>query len=231
MKHIKNTKGETTFVVPVSAKQELADAYLNLDIQDMEGEIWNDIPFYDGIYQASNLGRIKSVERIDANGKLRKARIMKQSVSKKWNQLYVGLRQPGGKSTTTIVASCVGMAFLGLREDFEVFAHRNKNTLDNRLINIIKVARSISAFIDYEMGKTKVKGFAGTPFNGKRKYSQSKKGTFANTKKYQSELGSFTWSQLIEKFGKQKASAIYSASKRGYLSLGVKWNAVALSGS
>ncbi|MGZ8558544.1 MAG: hypothetical protein ACXWWC_09435 [Chitinophagaceae bacterium] len=32
----------------------LAAAYLNHDLQDMEGEVWNDIPMFDGIYQASD---------------------------------------------------------------------------------------------------------------------------------------------------------------------------------
>ena len=27
-------------------------------------EIWKNIPIYDGLYQASNLGRIKSIERM-----------------------------------------------------------------------------------------------------------------------------------------------------------------------
>lgn len=40
-------------------------------------EIWKDIPNYEGFYQASNLGRIKSLERIDAIGRKRKERILK----------------------------------------------------------------------------------------------------------------------------------------------------------
>ena len=35
----------------------------NLSLEDIEGEIWKDIPEYDGIYQCSNLGRIKSLRR------------------------------------------------------------------------------------------------------------------------------------------------------------------------
>ncbi len=33
------------------------------EIKDLEGEIWKDIPNYEGHYQVSNLGRIKSLER------------------------------------------------------------------------------------------------------------------------------------------------------------------------
>lgn len=36
----------------------------------MTKEIWKDIPNYEGIYQASNLGRIRTVDRkININGK------------------------------------------------------------------------------------------------------------------------------------------------------------------
>ena len=33
--------------------------YKNLSLENIEGEIWKDIPDYEGYYQASNLGRIK----------------------------------------------------------------------------------------------------------------------------------------------------------------------------
>ena len=47
-------------------------------MENFENEIWKDIPNYEGIYQASNLGRIKSLERIDAIGnRLLKEKILK----------------------------------------------------------------------------------------------------------------------------------------------------------
>lgn len=54
-------------------------------------EIWKDIKFtdtdgkeydYTGLYQVSNMGRIKSVERYDANGHLLKERILKSYMDK-----------------------------------------------------------------------------------------------------------------------------------------------------
>ncbi|MEK6878694.1 MAG: NUMOD4 domain-containing protein [Nanoarchaeota archaeon] len=33
--------------------------YNSLDIEDLEGEIWKDIPEFEGYYKASNYGRIK----------------------------------------------------------------------------------------------------------------------------------------------------------------------------
>ena len=40
-------------------------------------EVWRDIPNYEGIYQVSNLGRVKSLERFDALGHKRKEKILK----------------------------------------------------------------------------------------------------------------------------------------------------------
>ena len=40
-------------------------------------EEWRDIKGYEGLYRVSNLGRIKSLERIDARGRKRKQKILK----------------------------------------------------------------------------------------------------------------------------------------------------------
>lgn len=51
------------------------------NIQDLPGEIWKDIPEYEGYYQASNLGRIKSISKMIHNShgtmSLRKTIILK----------------------------------------------------------------------------------------------------------------------------------------------------------
>jgi hypothetical protein len=61
-----------------------------------EIEIWKDIEDYEGLYQISNLGIVKSLSRViyDKNGKYRnvKERILKQSVTGK-DYLFVGLHK------------------------------------------------------------------------------------------------------------------------------------------
>lgn len=105
-------------------------------------EIWKDIPGYEGKYQASNLGRIRSVER-----KVRgichftnkefertiKSRILKPGRYCKSNHVSVIL----GKGTSgKPVHQLIMKTFVGeMPKGMEVL-HINGNPLDNRLSNL-----------------------------------------------------------------------------------------------
>lgn len=54
---------------------------MSMDNLNYENEIWKDIPEYEGFYQASNMGRIKSLERIDALGHRLKEKILKPGIN------------------------------------------------------------------------------------------------------------------------------------------------------
>lgn len=76
----------------------------------MEKEIWKDIPQYEGCYQASSLGRVRSLDRIvvNSNGIVRslKGKVIKQSGNDGYLQVALS-----GK--TKRVHQLVAMAFLG----------------------------------------------------------------------------------------------------------------------
>ncbi|MBK5285076.1 MAG: hypothetical protein JJE25_06705 [Bacteroidia bacterium] len=59
----------------------------NISMKDMEGEKWTDCPGYDGWYEVSNMGRVKSVYRVitKSNGveMVIKPRILKQELKNK----------------------------------------------------------------------------------------------------------------------------------------------------
>ncbi|WEA00679.1 NUMOD4 domain-containing protein [Mucilaginibacter sp. SJ] len=63
--------------------------YLNKSTADLPGEVWKDIPGFEGSYRASSLGRVKSLDRTVPHPRLYKqfvkGRILSQSVHKNNN--------------------------------------------------------------------------------------------------------------------------------------------------
>lgn len=124
--------------------------YLDTSLVYYENEEWRDVFGYDGIYSISNYGRVKSEQRYDSRGRLIKERILKQVVGKN-GEPTVKLSVDNVKITHGIMRM-VGAAFLGDKDENFVYCHRNKIKTDNRLSNIIKVPRSESCEIDYQVG-------------------------------------------------------------------------------
>ena len=65
--------------------------YLNRSMIDLPGEIWKDVPGFEGSYQASSYGRVKSLDRTVLHPRLKrqfvKGRILSQSVHKNKNSI------------------------------------------------------------------------------------------------------------------------------------------------
>lgn len=106
-----------------------------MSLDNIEGETWNDVPGYDGIYQASNFGRVKSCERIDCKGRLRPERIRKQT--KTSNGILAIPLHLDGKIEYLTVQTVIFCAFNGFKPIAKIkVGHRNKILLDNRLENL-----------------------------------------------------------------------------------------------
>ncbi len=75
----------------------------------MANELWRPVKGYEGLYEVSNKGRVRSVERIDARGQHRKSKIM--SVKKIQNTKKVTFFRDG-KSKTFTLKKLVADAFL-----------------------------------------------------------------------------------------------------------------------
>lgn len=52
-------------------------------LSEKDEEIWKDILEYEGMYQISSLGRVKSLSRVGGNGSLKKERFLKPCLEKK----------------------------------------------------------------------------------------------------------------------------------------------------
>ena len=76
----------------------------------MTNEIWKPVKGYEGFYEVSSEGRVRSVERIDARGQHRKSKMM--SVKKIQNAKKVTFFRDG-KSKTFTLKKLVADAFLG----------------------------------------------------------------------------------------------------------------------
>lgn len=99
-------------------------------------EIWKDIPDYEGMYQASNLGNIRGLDRVIINSLGNKKTIKGELIkplSGKDGYLKLNLGKKGQKKTFR-VHRLVMMAFHGVSE--LVVDHINSDTMDNRLNNL-----------------------------------------------------------------------------------------------
>lgn len=97
-------------------------------------EIWKDIPNYEGIYRASNLGRIKSLERIDALGRRAKEKMLKPEINHRGYCRVVLCKQSVQKRY--FVHRLVWIAFNGqIPEGYEI-NHLNEVKSNNRLENL-----------------------------------------------------------------------------------------------
>jgi len=103
-------------------------------------EIWKDIPDYVGVYQVSDQGRVKSLERIVIRSNDRQykvgERILKGRVGSS-RYLDVGLAHQGEKKTV-LVHHLVTLVFLNHVPNGHEFVvnHINRNIWDNRLVNL-----------------------------------------------------------------------------------------------
>lgn len=97
-------------------------------------EIWKDLPKYEGIYQVSNLGRVKSLDRINANGAMAHGKLMSPQ-DNKHGYLYVDLCK-NGKLKREYIHRLVGMTFIPNTNNLPQINHKNEIKSDNRAENL-----------------------------------------------------------------------------------------------
>jgi hypothetical protein len=124
--------------------------HLDLFLYDIDGEEWRDVIGYDGIYNISNFGRVKSLRRYSSINRIIKEKILKQQSTPK-GQTYVGLSIDGVVVKYTI-AVLVADAFMRDRNEGECICKKNKVAHDNRLSNLLITNFSESVCISYKLG-------------------------------------------------------------------------------
>ena len=117
--------------------------YENLSLENLEGEIWKDVIGYEGIYQVSNLGRVKSLDKeITIMGgfvkkpslKPIKGKVLRQ---KKDKDGYLSVVLYKDKKRNYLrVHRIVAMTFIPNPENKKTVDHKNTIVDDNRVENL-----------------------------------------------------------------------------------------------
>lgn len=99
-------------------------------------EIWKAIPEYEGCYEVSSIGRVRSVDRVVQNGTWTKrihGRIMKLNNNEGY--MYCSLCKDG-KPKPQKVHRLVALAFIPNPKNLPYINHKNENKSDNRVENL-----------------------------------------------------------------------------------------------
>lgn len=100
-------------------------------------EIWKDIKNYENYYQVSNLGRVRSLDRIIKDIKSErfyKGKILKLTLCN-WGYLTISLKR-NSKSKKFLVHRLVAEAFIPNPNNLEVINHKDENKLNNTVDNL-----------------------------------------------------------------------------------------------
>lgn len=106
-------------------------------------EVWKAIPHFEGKYEVSNLGNVRSLDRVvsyvKASGSAAstrfKGKVLTQRVNKLDGQLYVMLSDDGRQKSMQ-VARLVAAAFIGIDDITQYVYHKDGNNRNNRWDNL-----------------------------------------------------------------------------------------------
>src|SRR5574343_492872 len=111
-------------------------------------EIWKDVVGYEGLYQVSNLGRVKRLERYNTNG----VRVNEKIVGSKNDKGYITIYTSINKVNKTLkVHQLVAEAFLGFKYNKSidlVIDHIDNDQSNNRLDNLQIITQRVNACKD-----------------------------------------------------------------------------------
>lgn len=104
-----------------------------------ENEIWKDVHGFEGFYQVSNFGNVRSVTRFitrsDGKTYLKKGKQLKSFVTNKGYE-YVMLNDFNSKQHLKTVHRLVAQAFVDNPDNLAVVNHKDENKLNNAATNL-----------------------------------------------------------------------------------------------
>lgn len=120
-------------------------------------EIWKPIPGYEGIYEVSDLGNVRSLDRLcegrDGRLEIHWGKLLKpQTLYNGYQEVYLSDRARTGKRKHRTVHSLVAEAFLGPRPGNADIMHLDGNRTNNKAWNLQYGTRSENLLQTYQYG-------------------------------------------------------------------------------
>lgn len=143
-------------------------------------EVWKDIPDYQGLYQVSNLGRVKSL-------RFNKEKLLKQEIKKGYKVFYLS---KDSKTKQKSSHQLVAMAFLGHVPCGHkiVVDHINNDKLDNRVENLQIITNRENCSKDVKNKTSKYTGVSWDKHRGRWSSKIKINGNTINLGRYKCEL-------------------------------------------
>lgn len=130
-------------------------------------EEWRPIESYEGLYEVSNLGRVRSLTVRVRNGvgtRVRRGRVLKQHATPEG--YYTVMLSCASRQRRVQVSRLVGRAFLGMPADLEI-DHEDRNPANNAASNL-RVATTAQNHRNTRRPKTNTSGFKGVSWHRAR---------------------------------------------------------------
>ena len=102
-------------------------------------EIWKDIPEYEGLYHASNLGNIRVLNRVvnsgikNNNTVIRKGKLLKQRINQGYYEVALS---KNSKKRFLKVHRLIAITFIPNLNNFPSINHKDENKLNNNVNNL-----------------------------------------------------------------------------------------------
>ncbi len=117
-------------------------------------EIWKDIEHYNGVYQISNLGRVRSFNSTGSNSSRRKTPIIMKNIKDSKGYEVVNLSKNGSKKMKKI-HRLIAKAFIPNPDRKEFVNHIDGNPSNNSICNLEWATSSENKKHGYDIGITK----------------------------------------------------------------------------
>jgi hypothetical protein len=162
-------------------------------IQDLEGEVWKDIQGYEGLYQISNKGRVKSI----------KLNFVRNSHANDRGYQIINLRK-GTHSKSARIHRLVAIHFIPNPDNKEQVNHIDFNPLNNTVENLewvtnrenschsVQRKKKSSKYVGVQFSKSHNKWISKIRFQGKRiqlGYFYTEQEAYEARRKFEQENG------------------------------------------